>query len=510
MARRAGGRRPPALLAVPATVVAGAALVPVAYLAVRAGESGLGRVADTLLQGRTAALAARSLALAAAVTAAAVTLGIALAWTTERCRLPGGRLWQVLAAVPLAVPTYVAGFAFVSRFPWLAGFLGAWLVLTLCSYPYVYLPVAAALRGLDGTLEEVARSLGRSRAATFWHVTLPQLRPAAAAGALLVGLYALSDFGAVSLLRFTAFTRAIYLSYQASFDRTPAAVLGCVLVGLTALLVAVEVRTRGRARYSRPGGGAARRVPPRPAGGPWRWAPVLLPAAVAALALGVPAAALVTWLGRGVADATLAETWRAALTSFGLSVAGAVVTTAAALPLGVLAARYRGGLGSLLDGATWLAHALPGIVVALSLVFFATRSAPWLYQRSPLLVFAYLVLFLPLAVGAVRASVAQAPPVLDDVARSLGRRPAGVLAAVTAPLAAPGIAAGAALVFLTCMKELPATLLLRPTGLETLATRVWSATSIAAYSAAALPAALLVVAAALPTWLLVRRGEVPS
>jgi iron(III) transport system permease protein len=224
----------------------------------------------------------------------------------------------------------------------------------------------------------------------------------------------------------------------------------------------------------------------------------------------VPAAALVTWLGRGVADATLAETWRAALTSFGLSVAGAVVTTAAALPLGVLAARYRGGLGSLLDGATWLAHALPGIVVALSLVFFATRSAPWLYQRSPLLVFAYLVLFLPLAVGAVRASVAQAPPVLDDVARSLGRRPAGVLAAVTAPLAAPGIAAGAALVFLTCMKELPATLLLRPTGLETLATRVWSATSIAAYSAAALPAALLVAAAALPTWLLVRRGEVPS
>jgi len=491
---------------VPAVLVAAAALLPVVYLGVRATDRGLGAALDVLLRARTGALLARSVGLAVAVTASAAVVGVLLAWLTTRCRLPGAAAWRVAAALPLAIPTYVAGFAYISRFPGLAGFTGAWLVLTLYSYPYVLLPVAAALRGLDPALEEVSRSLGHGPWRTFRSVTLRQLRPSLAAGSLLVALYVFSDFGAVSLMRFDAFTRVIYQSYQASFDRTPAAVLGCLLVVVTVAIVVAEGRSRGAARYARTGQGAARRATTVDLGR-WRWPALAVTAGLSALTLGVPGLTIVTWLSRGLSQGgSLADTGRAALGSVTVATLGAVVTVAAAVPVALLAARHRSPLAGAVERASYAGHALPGLVIALSLVFFATRYADPLYQRLPLLVFAYFVLFLPLAVGAVHASAVQAPPVLDDVARSLGSGPWRVLRTVTAPLTAPGVAAGAALVFLTCIKELPATLLLRPTSLQTLSVLVWEETGAGEYAAAAPPAALLVLVAAVPTWLLTRRG----
>ncbi|MDF3142096.1 ABC transporter permease subunit, partial [Streptomyces sp. T21Q-yed] len=202
------------------------------------------------------------------VVAACLVLGVSLAWLTARTSLPGARAWSVLATLPLAVPSYVAAFAWLSAAPQTTGLAGAALALTLVSFPYVLLPVAAALRGIDPAQEEAARSLGHGPLRTFWRVTLPQLRPAAAGGALLVALYVLSDFGAVSLMRYDTFTRAIHTSYRASFDRTPAAALSVVLVVLTMALVAAEARTRGRAGHTRTGGGTARPAIPMPLG---RW-----------------------------------------------------------------------------------------------------------------------------------------------------------------------------------------------------------------------------------------------
>ncbi len=499
-------RRVPAVLLVPAAAAAVVALLPLGYLAVRATEGGLGTVAEVLLRDRTVPLVVRSLLLAGVVTAGSAVLGIGTAWLVSRTRLPLRRAWAVLFALPLAIPSYVAAFAWLSVFPHFGGLAGASLVLVLCCYPYVYLPVLAVLERADPGQEEVSRALGRGPLRTFAGVTLRQVRPAAAAGGLLVALYALSDFGAVAILRYDAFTRVIYTSYRSSFDPTPAAILGCVLVALTLLIVWGEGRARGRARYARIGGGATRRLPRISLG--WWTAPALLGCvAVTGLALGVPVGILGYWLTRGrSAGVDWAELTDAAVTTLVVASLGALATVLLAIPVGIIAARYRGRVSGLLEQAAYAGHALPGIVVALALVFLSVRFAYPLYQRTPVLILAYAVLFLPAAVAAVRASVLQAPPLLEEVARSLGRTPAGVLRAVTVPLAAPGIAAGAALVLLTCMKELPATLLLRPTGMETLATELWNRTDTGRYAAAAPFAATLVLLAALPMFLLWRRA----
>lgn len=453
-------------------------------------------------------LAARSLALAAVVTAACTLLGVASAFLVTRTDLPGRRVFGVLAALPLAVPSYVAGFAWVSTVDRFAGFWPAALVLALCSYPYVYLPVAAALRGTDPAQEEVARSLGRGPWRTFASVTVRQVRPAVAAGALLVALYVLSDFGAVSIVRVDVFTMAIFTAVNLGFDRTGALVLATVLVVLTALLLTGEGLTRRRgARYARLGGGAGR-PPTRIRLGRWRWPALLGLAGVAALALGVPAVSLVRWFAAGVSrPGSLAEIATAVVNSLEVAALGAGLTILLALPVGVLTARAPGPVATALDRLAYLSHALPGLVIGLSLVFFGINVVYPLYQTLWLLALAYAALFLPLAVGAVSAATAQAPPALEEVARSLGRRPIHVLRTVTVPLAAPGIGAGAALVFLTCMKELPATLLLRPTGFDTLATELWTHTSVAAYAAAAPYAALLVLIAAVPVAVLIRGGR---
>jgi iron(III) transport system permease protein len=488
-------------LAVGAVAVA---VTPLLYLGVRTAQAGADRIIAELVTSRTVVLATRSILLAAVVSTACAVVGVALAFLVTRTDLPGRRAFAVVAALPLAIPTYVAGFAWVSTVDGFEGFWAAATVLTLCSYPYVFLPVAAALTGGDPGQEEVSRSLGRGPWATFRGVTLRHVRPAVAAGVLLVALYVLSDFGAVSILRCDTFTMAIFTSINLGFDRVGALVLSTVLVVLTVGLLVGEGATRRRTSYARIGGGRPpHRVPLHAA----RWPAAAGALAVAALALGLPAVSLARWLIAGVSrPESVAQVAAAAGTSLWVSLLGAGLTVTLALPVGLLTARAHGPLPRLVEGATYAGHALPGVVVGLSLVFFGINVAYAIYQTTTLLVLAYAALFMPLAVGAVRAAAVQAPPRLEEVARSLGRRQLTVLRTITLPLIAPGIGAAAALVFLTCMKELPATLLLRPTGMNTLATELWTQTSVAAYAAAAPYAALLVVVSAVPTWLLARHA----
>lgn len=524
--RRAGGggrSRPPLVVLVPALLISAALLLPPLYLGFRSFSGGLAEVAEVVLDPDTLLVLLRSVVLAAVVTTATVVIAVPIAWLTVRTDLPLKRLWAVLAALPLVIPSYVGGFVLVSalgprgmlqgslerfgveRLPEIYGFPGAALALTLFTYPYVLLTTRSSLRNMDPAVEEASRILGVGPWRTFFRVTLPNMRPGIVAGALLVALYVLSDFGVVSLLQYGTFSREIYIQYRSAFDRTPAAILGLMLVCLTVAILLVEGRSRGRAAYHRSSAGAARRYTTVRLGR-WRWVATVFCLVVVSVALLLPVGVLVFWLVRGLASGeSLNPLWTAALNSAYVSGLAALVAAGCAIPVGVLAVRFRGRMSSSVEKLAYLGYALPGIALALALVFFGANYAPWAYQTLGLLVFAYVIHFLPQALGATRAGLLQVRPSVEEAARGLGRGPLKVLASVTAPLASPGIMAGAALVFLTTMKELPATLLLSPTGFETLATRVWSATSGAFFARAAAPALLLIVISVIPMYLLTIR-----
>ena len=490
-----------------AVVVACLASIPLAYLVVRLTSAEGAQVREALFRAKTLELLVNTSGLVLAVSAACLVLGVTTAWLVVRTNLPCRKGWLVASALPLAIPSYVAAFGWVSLSD-LRGFWGAWLVLTLGNSPLVTLPVVAALRQANLTGEDVARTLGRSRATAFASATWPQIRPAAMAGVLLVALYTLGDFGGVSLMRFQAFTWAVHSAYGALFDRTLAAVLATVLALMGIALVVAERRARG-ARTARGIVVEARSTPVPITLGRWRWPALAALAGVAVASLGVPLLALVRGLAQRAESAiqvSAGDVLRDLGHTVGFAGAGTLVAVALALPVGYVAARRRGMTARVVESASYLGLALPGIVVGLSLVFFGLTVVPGLYQTAIMMAFAYGVLFLPRALGAVRSSLEQVEPGIEEVARTLGSSPSGVWRRVTSRIAWPGIAAGSLLVAISAMKELPATLMLRPTGSDTLATSLWRLTEASAYGAAAPYALALVIVAAVPAVFLTREA----
>lgn len=505
----------PAPLLLAAVLCAAAVALPLLYLVVViAGNPDAAWQA--LWRPRTAELAARSLLLAAAVSLTSSVLAVTLAWLTARTDLPGRRVWTVLCVLPFVVPSYIGAYLFVSalgpggllvRVDWIYGFTGAWLVLTLFTYPLVLLPVRAALRKLDPALEEAASGMGRRPFAVFTTVTLPQLTPAIGAGALLAALYTLSDFGAVSILRFDSFTRVIFQSYRASFDRTSAAALAAVLVVLMFVLFFAEARIRARRSDARRAPGTAR--PPVPVAlGRWKLPALAFCTTIVFVGLVIPVVTLLVWSSRAVAgDPDWARFAAAAGNSVLTAGLAGLAAIAVALPVALLSARHPGRATRSIEAISSSGYVLPGIVVALSLVFLGTRAAPWAYQTLLLVIFALVVHYLPLALGAMRTSLLQVPPSVEEAARSAGRGPVNVWATITAPLAMGGTLAGGALVFIATIKELPTLILLAPTGFETLATVIWQRTNASAFEGGAIPALVLLAVSAPLLYLLVGRDD---
>ena len=523
-----GTARPPAAIWLPALLVAAALAASPIYLVGRTLGAGP-EAAELILRPRTLWLAARTLALMGTVMVGCLVIAAPLAWLTVRTDLPGRGFWRVATMLPLALPSYIVGFAVtaglgprgilqgwleaafgIERLPSIYGFAGAAFTLIIISFPYALLPIRAALWSLDASLEESARALGHSRWQTFRRVTLPLLRPAILAGGLLTALYTLSDFGAVAMMKYETFAWSIYIQYGAALNRTLAAAWSLALIALALAVVWGESAARGAAsggRYYRSRGGASRPAE-RVALGWWRWPALAGVGLVALVSLGLPLGILAYWTARGVAAGEpLALLWRAAGNSVGVSALAAGLTVLCAAPIAVLSVRYPGRFSRWLERLGFVGFALPGIVIALGLVYFGANYAPWLYQSLGMLAVAYTTLFLPAAVGALRASLAQARPEFEEAARSLGKSPLATLLTVTLPLARPGILTGAALVFLLTMKELPATLILSPIGFTTLASSIWSAAEEAFFARAAAPALLLVAVSSLPLAIIALREE---
>jgi iron(III) transport system permease protein len=449
------------------------------------------------------------------VSASAIVIGVAGAWILTRTDIRWKAVWGVAFALPLVIPSYVIAMTLISSggprglfadligipLPHVRGLIGAWITLTLSTYPYVFLITSAAMHRTDPSLEEAARSLGSSPGRVFRTIVLPQLRPAIGAGALLVALYTLSDFGSVSLMRFDAFTRVIYAQYSGRLDRTPAIVLSIVLMLIAGIVIWGEQRTRGRGAYFS-------RKPTRPPSlhrlsSSTRVAALTFLGAAVALGAALPILVLVGWLVQSInAGEGIHISTDAVIGSLTGGTLAAVLAMVAAVPIVVLGVRYASRRTAWLERSVLFVFSLPHITIAIAMVAFTVKYARPVYQSLLVLVIVYAAIFLAQVTGPARASLLQVNPALEDASRSLGRGTFATMMRVTVPMISRGLLAGGALVFVTTLKELPATLLLAPSGFTTLAVRIWAAADEALYARAASSALILIAVSVVPVYYL--------
>jgi iron(III) transport system permease protein len=497
------------------------ATLPVIYLLQRASDISWSDLATLLFREKMLSIITQTFGLALVVAVAALTLGLLFASLLYFLNLKNRSLFLLLATLPLAIPSYVFTYTYIALFPSFRGFWAAALVLTFATMPYVLLASFAGLRRVDPVQIEVARSLGFNRFETLFKIVLPQIRSAVGASLLLVILYVFSDFGAVSLLGVDTFTRTIQNLYRASYDRQSAAVIGLILMAIAASIVLFEERIQKRTVSLR----TSVKAPSSDAlisqkGAKFAVSSLLL--AYSFFALFIPLYVLVSRMVNNFAGFDYLSLFSATVNTIFVATLGALIALIFTLPLAwtisINATNSLNSLNSLnsrnnfyrsnrlalaTEKMVLITHALPGVVLGLSLVAFSSNF-PWLYQSIALLAFAYALLFMAKALGNTRSSLERISPILKDVSLTMGVTPWQTFKRVTLPLAAPGVGVGFLLVLLTAMKELPATLMLRPTGFETLALEIWSQSSLSRFNEAAPYALVLVLLAAIPTFILSR------
>jgi iron(III) transport system permease protein len=461
-----------------------------------------------------------TLALLVGVGCGTLVLGTALAALVAFCDFPGRGIVEWALVLPLAMPGYVftlfalgaADGLGLAALP-IRSSLGAIAIFTLVLYPYVYLLARAAFIAQAADLLEAARGLGLSRGRAIARVAVPMARPAIIGGVALALMEALADFGTVNLLGVQTFTNAIYKVWFGAFDRDAALQLGTLLVTVTLLLLALERVARGRARYS--GGAHARGQVPIRLRGVAAVAAVAGPLVLLALVVLAPLVQLGVWSLDSIRDGLLAPEFaiaaRNSLLLAGMSIF-LVVGVALLLSYGRRASPKRTTAGAV--RVATIGYGLPGSVVAVAVLVplgwldhrldDATGVGLLLTSTVIGLFAAYTVRFLALAFQSVDTGLQRVPPSLDEAARGLGSDRLDVLARVHVPMIAPALLTAGLLVFTEVMKELPATLLLRPLGGDTLAIAVWQATSESLYETAALPALLIVLVGLLPVGILIR------
>lgn len=510
------GNPPGALLLFLGLLISGMMSIPIIYVVWRSLFAGSQRWSN-LLNTRIPELLWNTLILTVGVTAIAVIIGVSLAWFVHRTDLPGKKIWQWVLALPLVIPPYVGSMTYVIVMgprgwihEWFGSnpfkifsFWGTLFVLSMFTYPYVFLITGAALKRMNRNYEDAARSIGLGTSEIFWKVNLPFLRPSIGAGIILISLYVLSDFGAVSMLRYSTFTTAIYYR-MGSYDNISATILSCILILLTIFIMWIETHSRKKQRFIQTSNSF--KSPETLELGKWKWAVIIYVAVIFFLSVMVPLMVILYWSRIGIEMGALNNRfWSYAVNSIKVSGSAAMGAMILSLPIVYLKARYPSKITTAIEKLSYSGYALPGVIVALGIIFIFNQYIPWLYNKPAILTIAYLIRFLPQSMQSGEASLSLVSPRLDEAARNLGLPPWKVIIKVILPLISPGVLAGGALVFVSSIKELPATLLLRSPGFDTMAVRVWIEASEAVYHLAAPSALVIILISILPLkWMLTK------
>lgn len=452
-------------------------------------------------------------------------IGITTAWIVTRYDFKGKSIWEWLFILPLAVPGYVLAYAYgsvmapggiaqniwdnlfgdVSKMPSLYSFWGVSLILSLVNYPYVYLLTRASLLNMNAKYQEAARVMGVPKYKRLWSINIHMAYPGIVAGLALALMEVIADFGTVALLRYPTFTEAIYRQMTARFDPSGAAALAFVLVAMTFLLLNLERYFRGKRSFEQTKGNFRTQRPKK-----LNLRGTIIATAVALLILGfaffLPIAMLIKMaisaVTKGGVDSRFIQFTSNTLL---VSALGATLTSILAIPVAYLHARRPNILSRVVYYMSSLGYSLPGPVIAVGILLTVVMLFNWLYGSMLLLLMAYVIRFMPISLQSQDSSLSMVSRSMEDAARTLGAGPWRRFKDILLPLIKRGILAGWVVVFVDCMKELPATMMLRPLAFDTLAVRVWVEAAESLWDMAALPALLIVIAGLIPLIMIIRR-----
>ncbi|MER3396779.1 MAG: iron ABC transporter permease [Acidimicrobiia bacterium] len=489
---------------------------------------------------RLPSMAWSTIVLAALVCLGTLILGTTLAWLVTAYRFPGRSLMAWLLPMPLAMPAYVLGFLFVSSMDY-AGPIQSWarsvfgrdvwfpdvrsipwaaFVMSLTFYPYVFLLARAAFREQSAGMLEVARTAGFGPLETFFKVVFPLARPSLAAGASLAVMETLTDFATVRLFNVQTLADGVFRVWFGLGDRQAATQLAVALLVFAVIVVALERIMRRRARYTQQSGGT-RPLSPVVLRGLKAWAVTALTATVVLLSLGIPLVWLTSWAWeatrRGLTRTPVGGFVDHAYHSVFLAVLSCILCLTVATLLANAVRFEENPIVKVSARLVTVGYAIPGAVAAVGVVLVLTSLdrvsssifSRWIFITGSLagLAYAYVVRYAAVGCYSLEASLAKVTPSITWSARTLGARPTKVLWKIHLPMMRSGAVMAAALVFLDVMKELPATLLLRPFGYDTLAVWIWRMTSESRWIEASLPALALVSVCLVPMGIFVRRFE---
>ena len=450
-------------------------------------------------------------------------VGLLISIITVRFNIRGSKILFTLSVLPLVIPSYIGALTYVSAFsprglfvqlfsnlglkeiPGLDGFLGSWIVLTLFTYPYVVLICSSALRNLDSTVEDAARSLGKNKMSVYTQVVIPRLKKPIIFSGLLVGLYVISDFGAVSLMRYSTVTKAIYSYYEFKIDGDPVIFYSSILI-VMALIISLIQRGSEESRSAKVSGipKISEKVNLS------RKSKVLIYSFMSLIifsGLVLPISVLSYWLIRGLAAGnSVRAVFGGVVGSLSVSLLAALFSVIVSTPIIIMVSQYRSKFGNVLERIMLALYGLPHISVGVAILFITIKIFPSIYQSFTALIISYLIVFLPQAIGAGQASMEQVKLTYLDASAGLGMSKIQTFYRITLPLIYRGLFAGGALVFLSTMKELPQTLLLRPTGLSTMSVDIWSYASEGLFTQAAFSSFILLAISAIPTYILSTRN----
>ena len=508
-------KKPPLAILIFSLVSALFMLIPVLYVIYRA-ITGDASDWSMIVSTRLPSLMVDTVKLALSVTISSVIIGVALAWLINRTDIPFANFFRIAMAIPMAIPPYVGALTYIILFGPMGqirrligrplfniyGFFGVSLVMTLFSFPYVYLIVSAAVQRLSSNYEEAGLSCGMSYKKVFYKIVLPLLKPSIVSGALLVALYIFSDFGAIAMLRYNTFASAIYYQMTGRFNMSRAAILSMVLMVITISLIIILNKQKQNLNISV----KSSRKPNIIKLGKWKGPSLLFVLLVFTLSIGIPFYVLINWSIRGITSGALDErflrfTWNS---FYGAGIA-AIISMLVTVPLVYLKSRYPSFITEVINKSIYSGYVLPGVITSLGLIFFFLSYLPVLYTTPIIVITAFVVRFLPQSMQAGEGVISMVPESLDEAGRSLGKSETQVMTKIILPMIMPGILSGGALVFINSLKELTTTLILRPAGFDTLAVRIWLEASEGFYEMAAPAALLIVLISIIPLKLMLRK-----